>query len=172
MHSDLEPHGCLGDLGWYTIRFILWVMQYATPRAVTGRLLNSSGRSDSPCPVPTEFTGQLFFEDVSASFYCSFLTEHQQLAHVSGSKGNLRIDDFVLPFFGNRLQFQSSNAVFDCDICDFRMERESRPIKWRSMRAVILVPRKLTCSGTFPSSCLKAHLILIGLRLPCLRRRS
>lgn len=30
MHSDLEPHGCLGDLGWYTIRFILWVMQYAT----------------------------------------------------------------------------------------------------------------------------------------------
>ena len=73
MHSDLEPHGCLGDLGWYTIRFILWVMQYATPRKVTGRLLNSSGRSDSPYPVPTEFTGQLFFDDVSASFYCSFL---------------------------------------------------------------------------------------------------
>ena len=37
MHSDLEPHGCLGDLGWYTIRFILWVMQYATPKSVTGR---------------------------------------------------------------------------------------------------------------------------------------
>ena len=126
MHSDLEPHGCLGDLGWYTIRFILWVMKYATPQSVTGRLLNASGRSDSPHPVPTEFTGQLFFEDVSASFYCSFLTEHQQLAHISGSKGNMRIDDFVLPYFGNRLQFQSSNAVFDCDICDFRMERREQ----------------------------------------------
>ena len=126
MHSDLEPHGCLGDLGWYTLRFILWVMNYATPKAVTGRLLNSSGRSDSPYPVPTEFSGQLFFEEVSASFYCSFLTEHQQLAHISGSKGNLRIDDFVLPYFGNRLGFNSSNAVFDCDICDFRMERHEQ----------------------------------------------
>ena len=71
MHSDLEPHGCLGDLV-DTLRFILWVMNYATPKAVTGRLLNSSGRSDSPYPVPTEFSGQLFFEEVSASFYCSF----------------------------------------------------------------------------------------------------
>jgi predicted dehydrogenase len=126
MHSDLEPHGCLGDLGWYTLRFILWVMNFATPKAVTGRLLTSSGRSDSPHPVPTEFTGEVFFEGVSASFYCSFLTEHQQLAHISGSKGNLRIDDFVLPYYGNRIGFQSSNAEFDCDVCDFRMERREQ----------------------------------------------
>ena len=126
MHSDLEPHGCLGDLGWYTLRFILWVMDYATPKAVTGRLLNSAGRSDSPHPVPTEFSGEVLFEDVSASFYCSFLTEHQQLAHISGNKGNLRIDDFVLPYYGNRIGFQSSNAEFDCDVCDFRMERHEQ----------------------------------------------
>ena len=124
MHSDLEPHGCLGDLGWYTLRFILWVMNYNKPLAVTGRLLNSSCRSDSPKSVPTEFSGEVLFNGVSASFYCSFLTEHQQLAHLSGSKGNLRIDDFVLPYFGNRIGFQSSNAEFDCDICDFRMERK------------------------------------------------
>ncbi|MBO25841.1 MAG: oxidoreductase [Opitutales bacterium] len=123
MHSDLEPHGCLGDLGWYAIRFILWAMKYQEPKAVTGRLLNASGRSDSPHPVPTEFSGELLFDGVSASFYCSFLTEHQQFAHLSGSKGNLRIDDFVLPYFGNRLGFVSSNARFDCEVCDFRMER-------------------------------------------------
>ena len=56
-HCDLEPHGCLGDLGWYTLRFILW-MNYAKPKAVTGRLLNSSGRADSPIP-PTEFSGEV-----------------------------------------------------------------------------------------------------------------
>ena len=123
MHSDLEPHGCLGDLGWYTIRFILWAMKYAKPKVVTGRMLNSSARSDSPHPVPTEFSGELLFDGVSASFYCSFLTEHQQLAHLSGSKGNLRIDDFVLPYFSNRLGFVSSSAKFDCELCDFRMER-------------------------------------------------
>ena len=71
MHSDLEPHGCLGDLVVYDPVYSL-VMQYATPRKVTGRLLNSSGRSDSPYPVPTEFTGQLFFDDVSASFLLFF----------------------------------------------------------------------------------------------------
>ena len=41
MHSDLEPHGCLGDLGWYTLRFILWVMKYEKPKSVVGRLLLS-----------------------------------------------------------------------------------------------------------------------------------
>jgi predicted dehydrogenase len=124
MHSDLEPHGCLGDLGWYTLRFILWVMKYQKPTAVTGRILNSSARTDSPKRVPTEFSGEIFFENVSASFYCSFLTEHQQFAHISGTKGNIRIDDFVLPYYGNRIGFLSSNAAFDCDVCDFRMERK------------------------------------------------
>jgi predicted dehydrogenase len=124
MHSDLEPHGCLGDLGWYTLRFILWAMKYEKPKAITGRILNSSSRSDSPRPVAVEFTGEVFFDGVSASFYCSFLTEHQQFAHISGTKGNIRVDDFVLPYYGNRIGFLSSNASFDCDICDFRMERK------------------------------------------------
>lgn len=129
MHSDLEPLGCLGDLGWYNLRFTLWAMNYQEPRAVTGRLLNAHGRSDSPEPVPTEFSGELLFDgDVSASFYCSFLTEHQQFAHLSGTKGNLRVDDFVLPYYGNRLGFTVSNAVFDCDVCDFHMERRERVV--------------------------------------------
>mgnify|MGYP005746855463 FL=1 len=45
---------------------------------------------------------------------------------ISGNKGNLRIDDFVLPYYGNRIGFQSSNAEFDCDVCDFRMERHEQ----------------------------------------------
>jgi predicted dehydrogenase len=128
MHSDLEPMGCLGDLGWYNIRFNLWVMNYQMPHTVTGRLLNASGRSDSPRQVPTEFSGEMLFDDdVSASFYCSFLTEHQQWAHVSGTKGSIRIDDFVLPYYGNDVAFTVSKPVFDQTVCDFNMERhESR----------------------------------------------
>ena len=34
---------------------------------------------------------------VSASFYCSFNTELQQWAHVSGTKGSISVRDFVLP---------------------------------------------------------------------------
>jgi predicted dehydrogenase len=39
VHSQLEPHGCLGDLGWYTLRFSLWVMRYELPASVTARVL-------------------------------------------------------------------------------------------------------------------------------------
>ncbi len=129
MHSDLEPLGCLGDLGWYNIRFNLWVMNYRMPRVVTGRMLNASGRSDSPRPVPTEFSGEMLFDgDVSAGFYCSFLTEHQQWAHVSGTKGSLRVDDFVLPYYGNEAAFTVSNPVFDQTVCDFSMERHEKRV--------------------------------------------
>jgi predicted dehydrogenase len=126
MNSELEPLGCLGDLGWYNIRFSLWTMKYALPTKVSARLLNAQGRDDSPQAVPTEFSGELFFEDgVSASFYCSFITEHQQLATISGNKGNLRLDDFVLPFYGNEVAFTVSNAQ---DVCDFNMKRFEKRI--------------------------------------------
>jgi len=34
--SDLEPLGCLGDLGWYNVRFALWVLGEQQPRARHG----------------------------------------------------------------------------------------------------------------------------------------
>lgn len=124
--SVLEPMGCLGDLGWYNVRFTLWVMNYAMPTAVSGRLLSSIQSEGSSEPTPTEFSGELFFDGgVSASFYCSFLTEHQQWAHVSGSKGNLLVDDFVLPFMGPEVAFDVSNHHFDITECQFNMERHT-----------------------------------------------
>ena len=125
--SALEPQGCVGDLGWYTIRFSLWVMNYQLPRQVIGRMISQHGRPDSPDSVPTEFTGELLFAGgVSAGFYCSFLTEHQQWVNISGSRGNLELNDFVLPRFGNELAFRTENSVFDVNGCEFVMERHSR----------------------------------------------
>ena len=127
VHEDLEPMGCLGDLGWYTVRFSLWVMRYALPRRVTGRLLNQVQKPGGKVAVPLEFSGELFFEgDVSASFYTSFLTENQEWASVSGSKGNLLVRDFVLPFFGSEASFDVTNAVFRASGCNFNMEGHTR----------------------------------------------
>lgn len=128
-HSNLEPQGCLGDLGWYCIRFALWILKGQIPRGVTGRLLSQLGRVDSPRPVPTEFSGELFFESgVSASFYCSFLSELQQWAHISGTKGSLRVSDFVLPHFGNQLGFEVSNPAYTIEGCDFAMTPNIRHV--------------------------------------------
>src|SRR5262249_36629089 len=81
--NSLEPFGCLGDLGWYCIRLALWVMNGQMPEKVIGRVLSSAGgKSDS---VVTEFSGELLFaKGVSSGFYCSFLTETEQWAHISG----------------------------------------------------------------------------------------
>lgn len=127
VNSELEPQGCLGDLGWYTIRFTLWVLQYQMPRLVTARILSSHASGESPDPVPTEFSGELFFDNgVSATFYNSFVTEHQQWVNVSGTKGNLHIADFVLPYFGNEQYFEVHNPVFAASGCDFNMERHTQ----------------------------------------------
>ncbi len=121
--SELEPLGCLGDLGWYTIRFSLWAMNYQMPHTVTGRVLSQHGRADSPNPVPMEFSAEMLFDGgASASFYNSFLTEHQCWGNISGTKGYLQLQDFVLPFFGNEVEFFTQQTIGNIDVCDFNIE--------------------------------------------------
>ncbi len=126
-HSELEPFGCLGDLGWYCLRLALWLRNWQMPREVHGRLLSQHQRPDSPAPVPTAFSGELVFaEEVSASFYCSFLTETEQWAKISGTRGCLQIEDFVLPCAGLETGFEVSHTDFQVKGCDFRMAVHSQ----------------------------------------------
>jgi predicted dehydrogenase len=120
VHDQLEPLGALGDLGWYNIRFSLWVMKYQMPERVTGRTLAEHGTSKTK--VPTEFAGDLYYPGgKTASFYCSFLTENQQWAHVSGTKGSVSLADFVLPFYGSEAAFELHRPAFEKFGCSFRM---------------------------------------------------
>jgi predicted dehydrogenase len=128
-NSELEPLGCLGDLGWYCIRFTLWAMKDQLPCRVTGRFLRQAGGLDSPVPVPVEFSGELFFDgDVSANFYCSFITGLQQWVHVSGAGGSIYVSDFVLPDHGAELALEVSKPSYHITGCDFRMEPGTRRI--------------------------------------------
>lgn len=127
VHSQLEPHGSVGDLGWYCIRFALSVMNWQLPTLVSGRMLAQFGRTDSPEAVPSDFSGELMFEGgVSAGFYCSFVTGHQQWANVSGTEGYVHVPDFVLPYFGCELGIDVQKAVFNVRGCDFNMESHLR----------------------------------------------
>lgn len=122
--SQLEPAGCLGDLGWYTIRIILFAMKYELPVEVRGRILHGVRRADSQQIVPMEFQGEMHFADgVSATFYNSFRTNHQQWVHVSGTKGYLQVSDFVLPYYGNQVSFEIGRHNFAANGCYFNMEK-------------------------------------------------
>jgi predicted dehydrogenase len=128
-HSDLEPLGCLGDLGWYNIRFTLWVMNWQLPVQVCGHMLSEHHRRSSPAPVATDFSAELFYADgVSARLYCSFRTANEQWAHVSGTKGSLYVPDFVLPHYGSEVAFDVLNPAFNVRGCDFNMEEHTRRV--------------------------------------------
>jgi len=112
LNSRLEPAGCLGDLGWYCIRFALWVMRWQLPREVSGRILSRRGAVHSPSPVPADFSAELIFDDeTSAGFYCSFIAEYQNWAHVSGTKGQLRMADFVHPVSDRESAFEVNGSM-------------------------------------------------------------
>jgi predicted dehydrogenase len=111
LDGRLEPAGCLGDLGWYCIRFTLWAMNWQLPHTVTGRILSESKPTGGRVPAPSEFSGELFFDDnVSAEFYCSFLAADQQWAFISGRNGWLRIPDFVHPFNSREPAFEANRT--------------------------------------------------------------
>lgn len=114
VNPALEPLGCLGDLGWYCIRFALWTMNWRMPRRVAGRMISRAG--NPPDAVPLEFSGELFFDDgVSAAFYCTFLAAYRNWADISGAKGHLRVPDFVLPVADSNLAFEVNDRDVKTD---------------------------------------------------------
>lgn len=132
MTSELEPMGCLGDLGWYTSRMVLFIMNYEMPEKVVGRLLTTQSRADSPEPVPVEFSAELFYPNgVSATYYNSFITENQQWVNIAGTKGFIQIPDFVLPFVGAEVGFDIQQAKFSVKGCDFDMESHVNQVRTR-----------------------------------------
>lgn len=127
----LEPHGCLGDLGWYCIRFTLWAAGLEMPTKLSARTLTWLSGTESDGEVPGEFSAELHFpNDVTASFYCSFLTVNQQTATISGDKGYLSIDDFVLPFYDAEAKWAHHQHVLDIDNCrwNFRKHTDQKAI--------------------------------------------
>ena len=122
-NSAMEPFGCLGDLGWYNIRLALWAMKWQQPHRVTGRFLSEATAPGCTTPVPTEFSGELFFENgASSGFYCSFLTANEQWATIVGTKGYLRLADFVVPFTGEEVAFEVNRTDLNIHGCDFNMD--------------------------------------------------
>lgn len=120
--DELEPLGCLGDLGWYNIRMTLCGLRGQMPHTARARCLQTTGNG-----VPTEFSAELDFEGgTTASFYCSFHTETQQWAHFSGEKGYVSLDDFVLPWFGTACRWSSHQAQVVAEGCFMRMENHER----------------------------------------------
>lgn len=95
---ELEPMGVLGDCGWYCVRAILHVMNFAMPVAVIGRVLERA-----PNGAIISFSGELTFSDEATSevttgyFYCAFNSAAEDELIVSGTEATLEAPNLVLP---------------------------------------------------------------------------
>jgi predicted dehydrogenase len=113
--GTLEPTGCLGDLGWYCIRFALWALNWQLPQGVTGRIHARSEDLPERASAPTEFTATLIYDGgITVEFYSSFLAAKQQWIHVSGQKGWLRLPDFIHPFDSYEPAFEVNEKIVRC----------------------------------------------------------
>jgi predicted dehydrogenase len=128
--AALEPLGCLGDLGWYCIRFALWAMNWQMPREVSGRILSETSSDRSQGAVPFDFSAELLFDDgVSSGFYCSFLTAYSNWVAATGTKGHLRVPDFVLPKNSSRGALEINGILSDDLITDPAVAQDTNMIR-------------------------------------------
>jgi predicted dehydrogenase len=126
--GDLEPMGALGDVGWYCVRLILWAMGFEEPHTVSGRCFSQMQSDKAQRPVPAEMSGELLFSGgASAQFHCSFVAQHCQLIKISGTRGYLTLQDFVLPFTGEEQRFEVLNSEFAARGCRFDMHPHRSP---------------------------------------------
>jgi predicted dehydrogenase len=123
-NNALEPLGCLGDLGWYCIRIALWTMNWQLPREVSGRIISQTCSDRSEGAVPFDFSGELFFDDdISSGFYCSFLAAYSNWVAVTGTKGHLRVPDFVIPKNSSQGALEINGVLSD----DLKMDPTTTP---------------------------------------------
>lgn len=107
MSRATEPLGCLGDLGWYCVRFSLWAYNYDLPESVSCHFLQETSEG-----VPLHCTGLLKFSGGrTASFDCSFKHGLRSNAEVVGKHKFLTLDDFVIPSSTSEVCFQVSGMT-------------------------------------------------------------
>jgi predicted dehydrogenase len=121
---QLEPLGCLGDLGWYCIRLALWAMDEELPERVSAQLHRENDG------VPAAFSGLLSFSrGRSSTFHCSFTAGDAQWAWLSSAQGLVQLRDFVLPFSGSSSQLQVMKSALVTRGCEFEMQTKERLIQ-------------------------------------------
>ncbi|KAK7270397.1 hypothetical protein RIF29_23497 [Crotalaria pallida] len=105
---NLDSLGSLGDVGWYCITASLLTANYELPKTVIASpepVLNQDG-------VILECGASLYWEDGKvATFRCSFLANLTMDITAIGTKGNLHVHDFGIPFHEKEASFSAGTQT-------------------------------------------------------------
>ena len=148
-----DPLGCLGDLGWYNVRFSLFAFNYELPKTV-----QCTVQSSSIDDVPYQAVGTMTWSEEketdsdnvpiaprSSTFVCSFLATECQNCTVVGEDSYIEMDDFVIPKDPKATSFnvvkqnwgaKAQNIQVDCDtvVC----EGDQTVLMWEAFREISL----------------------------------
>ncbi|EME30381.1 Uncharacterized oxidoreductase [Galdieria sulphuraria] len=114
---SLEPAGCVGDVGWYVVRFILSFVGYDRKVISVYAVGNETdhGAMDDCC-------GVVQFEDnITAHFDCGFTSGYRQWGECLGTLGMFRVDRFQGAPIPNSSEQKDPNLHFQ-----FRQVGEER----------------------------------------------
>ncbi|XP_057537011.1 uncharacterized oxidoreductase At4g09670-like [Amaranthus tricolor] len=115
INPECDALGALGDLGWYCIGLILWVVNYKMPTYVTAlpeATLNSKG-------VILGCNASFHWEEepkTNATFYRSFLSHVSMDLTVCGSNGSVRLHDQAIPYQESSASFFLTTGVKCVDV--------------------------------------------------------
>lgn len=102
VNPQAEPLGVLGDMAWYTVRFCLFAYNFELPEKVHGHIV----RKHPITGAAETFIGYLLYSNQrSASFEASFHQVGAQRSSITGTKGQLTIEDPFLPWKGASSDF-------------------------------------------------------------------
>ena len=89
VQNHLEPFGCLGDLGWYSVRMILFLYK-SLPIKVSGNYITKVNDTIHA------FSGRLFFDsDNFAELFCSFSVSRLQRVTIVATNGQICLDNWI-----------------------------------------------------------------------------
>jgi len=94
IQPELEPYGALGDVGWYCIRWILHLVDFAVPEKVSSRVVKAMPNG-AITAIEGDFSFRVNGEIVTAHFYCSFTDPRLQRVRVFTAKGVLSVPNVV-----------------------------------------------------------------------------
>jgi predicted dehydrogenase len=90
--ASADPLGCLGDVGWYNIRAIMFANGWELPKHVIAHALEVNEQG-----VVLAMAGMLIFDRCVATFDCGFDAPRAQHAEVVGTRATLSWDGFIGP---------------------------------------------------------------------------
>mmetsp|Transcript_99107 Transcript_99107/g.296152 ORF Transcript_99107/g.296152 Transcript_99107/m.296152 type:complete len:355 (+) Transcript_99107:67-1131(+) len=167
MKRDTEPLGCLGDLGWYCVRFTLWAFDYDTPESVRCDYLEATDEK-----VPVRVAGTMRFSGSrTATFDCSFKHCMRQWAEVVGEKASLHVDDFVVPKETSTVSYSVRTGSIADKALTFPGETTTKSLEIGTQQHTQLVERfsKLVEEGTrddfWPKVALQTQQLMAALDL-------